>query len=53
MLAQKRTYRPASLGVAALLAICPLMGQTERIVVSGFETPESVVHDRILVYPQE
>ena len=48
MLTQKRTYRPASLGLVALLAICPLMGQTERIVVSGFETPESVVHDRIL-----
>jgi sugar lactone lactonase YvrE len=48
MITHQRTYRSASLGVAALLAICPLMGQTERIVVSGFEAPESVVHDRIL-----
>ena len=36
---------PACLGVTALLAICPLMAQPERIVVSGFETPESVIHD--------
>jgi sugar lactone lactonase YvrE len=36
---------PACLGVTALLAICPLMAEPERIVVSGFETPESVIHD--------
>lgn len=36
---------PASLGLAALLAICPLTAQNQRIVVSGFESPESVVHD--------
>ena len=48
MITQNRTYRRATLAVAALLAVCPLMGQTERIVVSGFQAPESVVHDRIL-----
>jgi len=36
---------PVSVGIAVLFAICPLMAQTERIVVSGFETPESVAHD--------
>jgi hypothetical protein len=34
-----------SLGVAVFLVTLPLAAQTERIVVSGFETPESVLHD--------
>jgi sugar lactone lactonase YvrE len=36
---------PISFGLAALFTIWPLGAQTERIVVSGFQTPESVLHD--------
>lgn len=42
---QSINHIPAAHVAAALLAIYPLMAQTERIVVSGFEAPESVVHD--------
>jgi hypothetical protein len=39
---------PVALGIAVLFAISPLTADTERIVVSGFQTPESVVHDTIM-----
>src|SRR5713101_6943518 len=38
---------PAALAISALFAISPLAADTERIVVSGFQNPESVVHDPI------
>lgn len=34
-----------SLGAAVFLATPPVSAQNERIVVSGFESPESVLHD--------
>ena len=34
-----------SLGTAVFLTMAPLVAQTERIVVSGFDAPESVLHD--------
>jgi hypothetical protein len=38
----------AVLGIAALLAVPPVKADSERIVVSGFEAPESVVHDTLM-----
>jgi outer membrane protein assembly factor BamB len=38
---------PVALGTTALLAISSLTAGTEHIVVSGFQTPESAVHDTI------
>jgi hypothetical protein len=36
---------PASLGLAVSLGISAAAGASERIVVDGFQTPESVIHD--------
>ena len=41
-----RTF--AYLSAAVIAASLPLMAETDRIVVSGFETPESVVHDTLM-----
>src|ERR1041384_2459505 len=38
----------ATLGIAVLFAASPLPADSERIVVSGFQAPESVVHDTLL-----
>jgi hypothetical protein len=38
----------ATLGIAVLFAVCPLRADSERVVVSGFEAPESVVHDTLM-----
>jgi hypothetical protein len=41
-----RTF--AYLSAAVIAAGLPLMAETDHIVVSGFETPESVVHDTLM-----
>jgi hypothetical protein len=38
---------PIALGMSVLFALSPLAADSERIVVSGFQSPESVVHDEI------
>jgi len=43
-------FHPAAmaLGIVALCSVSPRAADDERLVVSGFEKPESVVHDPIL-----